>query len=90
MGVVMERDNHAVFVPKCLFNVVERVVTFQRAGLSRHLGVGTCELSAWAVVVNHQIVNAQNAGVAHDFVSNVLDQLRIGRLAQKAGSPYPG
>ena len=33
--------------------------------------------------MNHQIVNAQNAGIAHDLVSNVLDQLRIGRLTQK-------
>ena len=33
--------------------------------------------------MNHQIVNAQNTGIAHDLVSNVLDQLRIGRLAQK-------
>ena len=43
----------------------------------------TCKLPARAIVVNHQIVNAQNAGIAHDLVSNVLDQLRIGRLAQK-------
>ena len=28
-------------------------------------------------------MNAQNAGVAHDLVSDVLDQLGIGRLAQK-------
>ena len=28
-------------------------------------------------------MNAQNAGITHDLVSNVLDQLRIGRLAQK-------
>ena len=79
----MERDDHTVFVPKCLLNIVERVVTFQRAGLGRHLGMRTCKLPARAVVVNHQIVNAQNAGIAHDLVSNVLDQLRIGRLAQK-------
>ena len=69
--------------PKRLLDVIERVVTFQRAGLGCHLGVSACELPARAVVVNHQIVNAQNAGVAHDLVSNVLDQLWIGCLAQK-------
>ena len=77
-GVVVKRDDHAVFVPKRLLDVIERVVAFQRAGLGRHLGVRTCKLPARAVVVNHQIVNAQNAGIAHDLVSNVLDQLRIG------------
>ena len=79
----MERNDHAVFVPKRLLDVIERVMAFQRAGLSCHLGVSACELPARAVIVNHQIVNAQNAGIAHDLVSNVLDQLRIGRLAQK-------
>ena len=82
-GVVVKCDNHAVFVPKRLLDVIERVVTFQRAGLGCHLGVSACELPARAVVVNHQIVNSQNAGIAHDLVSNVLDQLRIGRLTQK-------
>ena len=82
-GIVVKRNDHAVFVPKRLLDVIERVVTFQRAVLGRHLGMRTCKLPARAVVVNHQIVNAQNAGIAHDLVPNVLDQLRIGRLAQK-------
>ena len=29
-GIVMERDDHTVFVPKRLLDVIERVVTFQR------------------------------------------------------------
>ena len=49
----MERDDHAILVPKRLLDVIERVVTFQRAGLGRHLGVRTCELPARAIVVNH-------------------------------------
>ena len=79
----MECDDHAVFDPKRLLDVIERVVTFQRAGLGRHLGVRTCKLPARTVIVNHQVMNAPNAVIAHDMVSDVLDQLRIGRLAQK-------
>ena len=61
----------------------EPVVAFQRAGLGCHLGVSARKLPARAVIVDHQVVNAQDAGVAHNLVSNVLDQLRIGSLAQK-------
>lgn len=79
----MKRDDHAVFDPKRLLDVIECVVTFQRAGLGRHLGVRTCKLPARTIIVNHKVVDAQNAGIAHDLVSNVLDQPGIGRLAQK-------
>ena len=74
-GIVVKRDNHAVFVPKRLFDVIERVMTFQRAGLGRHLGMRTCKLPARAVVVNHQIVNAQDAGIAHDLAADMFDEL---------------
>ena len=49
----MERDDHAVLVPKRLLDVIERVVAFQRAGLGRHLGVRACKLPARTVIVNH-------------------------------------
>ena len=49
----MKRDDHAVIFPKRLLNVVERVMTLQRIGFGRHLGMSACELPARAVVMDH-------------------------------------
>ena len=58
-------------------------MAFQRVGFCRHLGVGARELPAWTVIVDHQVVDAQNARVAHDLAADMLDEFGIGRLTQK-------
>ena len=45
--------------------------------------MGARELPAGAIVVDHEVVGSEHAGVGEDLVVDVLDELGAGGLAQK-------
>ena len=88
-GVVVERHHEPLVVLEVLLDVVEKVVLVKRVPLGRHLHVRARELAAGAVVVDHEVVRPEHAGIAHDLVADVLDVGRVGDLAQKRAHGLP-
>ena len=82
-GVIVDGDLQIVFFQKIPLDVVDDVVSGQWVGLGGELDVERSKLVAGAVVVDHQVMHAQYAGVGHDGLLDVRHQLRRGRFAQQ-------
>ena len=81
--IVVQRDNEAVIVFKCLFDIIQRVVALHGIGLGGHLDMGARKLPTRAIVVNHEVMSAQDTWIGHDLRADVGNELGIGSLPEK-------
>ena len=68
---------------KVPLDVVDQVVRFQRVLLGGQLHMDGRKLVAGAVVVHHQIMYAQHAGIAHHSLFDMLHKILAGTFAQQ-------
>ena len=81
--VVVQRDDEAVIVFKRLLDVIQRVVALHGIGLGGHFHMGARKLPTRAIVVNHEVMRAQDTWIGHDLRADVGNELRIGSLSEK-------
>ena len=72
-----------VILHKIPFDVVDQIVGVQRILLGRQFHMQRGKLVPRAVVVHHQVMHAQHAGVAHHSLLDVIHQVIAGAFAQQ-------
>ena len=79
----MDDEINAGLLPDALLRLVDLLVYGDKIAVARHLGVQRGKSAACAVVVNDQVVNADDVlGVEHDML-DILRHDRIGGLAEQ-------
>ena len=81
--IVVQRDNEAVIVFKRLLDIIQRVVALHGIGLGGHFHMGARKLPTRAIVVNHEVMSAQDTWIGHDLRADVGNELGIGSLPEK-------
>ena len=81
--VIVDHQLDAVAVQALPLDVIDDLVAEEGVLLPVHLHMDAGEALAGAVVVDHQVMVAQNFGAVLDVVHNQLPQGRIRRLAQQ-------
>ena len=76
-------------LPQLLLHVVDLIVEGQHILVGGHLRVEGDHHPAGAVVVDDQIVDAQNGAVGHHQIPDALDELMGGRRAQQGVQRVP-
>ena len=79
----MQGYDKTVVVLKCLLDVIEDVMAVHGVGLGGHLHVRASELTTGTIVMDHEIMGAQHAGIAHDFRPDVRHKLGVRRRAKQ-------
>ena len=82
-GVKVDRRDQPVLHKQVPLNAVNDIVTVHDVVLSVHFQMEADQAAAGAVVVDHQIVHAQHAGIAQGLFLNMLDQIRVRRRTQQ-------
>ena len=88
-GVIVDGHDQTVLRKHIALNVVDDVVAAHHIGVSVHLDMKADQAVAGTVVVDHQIVDAQHAGVAQRLFLNMGDQGGVGRCAQQRVDGIP-
>ena len=76
-GVIMDGGNHAVLHQQVLLDAVNDVVALHDVPFGVHLDVKTHQPVARAVIVDHQVMDAQHAGVAQRLFLDMFHQFRV-------------
>ena len=82
-GIIVNHQMDAMALVAFPFQVVDNLMAQQGVFPAVHFHMDAGEPAAGAVIVNHQVVVAQNLGGGADFVEDLLPQLRAGGLAQQ-------
>ena len=82
-GVKVDGGYQVILVQQVTLDTVDDVVAVHDVGIGVHLHVEADQPIAGAVVVNHQIMHAQHAGVAEGLVLNVAYKFRVGGRTQQ-------
>ena len=81
--IEMNDDIEVVILSKVLLNGVDDLVALEHIGLGGNLGVQACEDAAGAVVMDHEVVHAQNAWIGLGLLFNHMGEFRAGGFAQE-------
>ena len=79
----MHNQMQPLVLQKIALDAVDDLVAFNRVPPCGHLHMHAGELPPRPVIVDHQIVHAQNARIAHQLLADTADQLRRRRVAQQ-------
>ena len=82
-GIVMHDQMQPLVLQKIALNAVDHIMAGDRVLPRGHFHMHAGELPAGAVIVNHQIMHAQHAGIAHQLFADMADQFRRRRVAQQ-------
>ena len=89
-GVVVDHQMDIVRAVALALQIVDDLVALQGVLVLIHLHMETGEALAGAVIVDHQVMEAQDLGLGADEFSDGLPELRIRRFAQQGGNGLPG
>ena len=82
-GVKVDRRDQPVLHKQVPLNAVNDVVAVHDVVLGVHFQMEADQAAAGAVVVDHQIVHAQHAGIAQGLFLDMLDKVRVRRCTQQ-------
>ena len=83
-GVHVDADGHVHLLPDLAFGVVDRLVNGHDVGVRADLRVHGGNAAARAVVVQHQVVDAQDALAGKEQLADLTDLFRVRLAAQQA------
>ena len=89
-GIVVDGSDHTVLHQQVLFDGINDIMALHHIALGIHFNMEADQAIAGAVIVNHQIMDAQHTGIAKRFLFDVLHQFRVRCGAQDGidGVPY--
>ena len=82
-GVKVYRGDHPILDEQVTLDTVNDIVAVHDVVLGVHFQVEADKAAAGAVIVDHQVMHAQHAGVAQCLFLDVLHQFRVGGCAQQ-------
>ena len=82
-GIVMNHHLQALFLPEIPLYIVDQVVSLQRVHLRREFNMQGSELVPRAVIVNQQIMHAQDVGITQYRLFYPFHQFRVRTPAQQ-------
>ena len=89
-GVIVDHQMDVVAAQTFPLHIVDDLVAFHGVFPMVHLHMEAGVALAGAVIVDHQIVIAQDLGVTADVVHQFFPQFGIGAFAQQRGYGFPG
>ena len=81
--VHVDHQGNAAFRMKIALDLINQFVAFEHIILRRHLHMDTGKAAAGAVIMQHQVMRAQHAGIGHDALADFFHRPGIGRCAQQ-------
>ena len=84
-GVIVDHQMDIVAAQALPLHVINQLVAVHGVLPAVHLHMEAGKALAGAIVMDHQVVIAQNLGLGHDVVHDLLPQFRVRVLAQQGG-----